>query len=301
RGKSQAALDYGAYPWRPGAVLRYNSAQTFLLAAAMDAYLKRHEGPGVHLWDMVRREVLQPIGIAHAPILHPIEADGSRGIPLLGYGLYLTVDDIAKLTTLLQNGGRHDGTQLLSPTLLARALLRSSTSAGLPNAQRNRFGEGRYSLSFWSIAYTTGTGCALQIPYMAGLGGNLVALLPNGVSVFRFSDAGHFDLDAMILAGESIRPFCQATSATARPAPPAALTSAELAAEVLDHTFTVGRQRLHFASGGRLYGRSGGDADLGTWAIEGERLCRTWTTWDHGSRRCYVIARDGDAYEVELP
>ena len=85
REKIQGALDYGTYPWGPGAVLRYNSTQTFLLAVAMDAYLKRREGPGVHLWDMVRREVFQPIGIAHAPKLHTIEADGSRGIPLLGY------------------------------------------------------------------------------------------------------------------------------------------------------------------------------------------------------------------------
>jgi len=105
----------------------------------------------------------------------------------------------------------------------------------------------------------------------------------------------------MIVAGESIGPFCPATSATARPAPPVTLTAAELAAEVPGHTFTVGRQQLHFASGGRLYGRAGGDADLGTWAIDRERLCRTWTTWDHGIRRCYVIVRDGDAYVFDLP
>jgi hypothetical protein len=40
---------------------------------------------------------------------------------------------------------------------------------------------------------------------------------------------------------------------------------------------------------------------VGMWAIEGERLCRTWTTWDHGIRRCYVIVRDGDAYVFDLP
>jgi hypothetical protein len=302
REKIGGALDYARYPWGPGAVLRYNSTQTFLLAAAMDAFLKRREGPTARLWDMVEREVLQPIGIRHLPKLHTIEVDGSRGIPLLGYGLYLTVDDVAKLTTLLQAGGRHDGAQLLSPTLVARALFRSSTAAGLPNTQRNRFGEGRYHLSFWSVAYTTRTGCALQIPYMAGLGGNLVALLPNGVSVFRFSDAGHFDLDAMIAAGESIRPFC-APPATAAVSPPAvtAITPDELAADVPGHTFTIGRQRLHFATGGRLYGRAGDDADLGTWAIENGRICRTWTTWDRGIRRCYVIARDGDGYVFDVP
>jgi hypothetical protein len=57
----------------------------------MDAYLKQREGPNAHLWDMVEREVLRPIGIRHLPKMHTIEADGSRGIPLLGCGLYLSV------------------------------------------------------------------------------------------------------------------------------------------------------------------------------------------------------------------
>jgi len=33
-------------------VLRYNSTHTFVLAAAMDAFLKRQAGPNAHLWGM---------------------------------------------------------------------------------------------------------------------------------------------------------------------------------------------------------------------------------------------------------
>jgi hypothetical protein len=178
-------------------------------------------------------------------------------VPLLGYGLYLTVDDVAKLTTLLQNGGRHNGVRLLSGQLLDDALYRTSTSIGLPNRARNRFGEGRYHLSFWSVPYRTTGGCFFQVPYMAGLGGNLVALLPNGVSVFRFADAFHFDLDAMIRAGEAVRPFCPSPPLEAAGAAP--FTAGELAIEVPEHTFTVGRQRLYFATGGRLFGSAGAD------------------------------------------
>jgi hypothetical protein len=129
----------------------------------------------------------------------------------------------------------------------------------------NRFGEGRYHLSFWSVPYRTKTGCSLHIPYMAGLGGNLVALLPNGVSVFRFSDGNRYDLDAMILAGESIRPLCQSSASSVAPSPPPVpLTASELAIAVPEHMFTVGRQRLFFASGGRLYGALAPDNfDLG--------------------------------------
>ena len=120
-------------------------------------------------------------------MMHTQEADGGRGIPHLLHGLYPTIDDLAKLTTLLQNGGQHQGQQLLSAAKLAKALYKTD-AMGLPTGRKNRFGEGRYHLSFWSVPYRTANGCFFQIPYMAGYGGNLVVLLPNGISAFRFAD-----------------------------------------------------------------------------------------------------------------
>ncbi|HEU4367126.1 MAG TPA: serine hydrolase domain-containing protein [Methylomirabilota bacterium] len=301
REKLEIALSYGKYAWNRGEVLRYNSTQTFVLAVALDAYLKRREGPHAHLWDMVRAEVFRPIGILHAPKMHTIESDGSRGVPQLGYGLYPTVDDVAKLTALLQNGGRHDGAQLLSATKLAEALYRTSATAGLPSGSRNRFGAGRYHLSFWSAPYRTSTGCFFQIPLMLGYGGNLVALLPNGVSVFRFADGMNFDVDTMILAGESLRPFCAAPPTTEQTTPRAALTAAELAAEIGGHVLAVGRQRLFFAPGGHLFGSFPEAIDVGTWEIRPEgRVCRRWNVGDRGLLRCYVVYRQDDTYELEL-
>ena len=148
--KLDVSFSYGKYSWGPGEVLRYNSTHTFVLAAAMDSFLKRRAGPNAHLWDMVVSEVFQPIGISHAPMMHTVEADGGRGIPLLAVGLYPTIDDIAKLTTLLQNGGRYQDRQLLSAAKLAEALDKSS-AVGLPIGEKNRFGDVRYHLSFWSV------------------------------------------------------------------------------------------------------------------------------------------------------
>lgn len=79
--KLEVSFSYGKYSWGPGEVLRYNSTHTFVLAAAMDSFLKRQAGPQAHLWDMVLAEVFQPIGIFHAPIMHTQERDGGRGIP----------------------------------------------------------------------------------------------------------------------------------------------------------------------------------------------------------------------------
>jgi hypothetical protein len=131
----------------------------------------------------------------------------------------------------------------------------------------------------------------------------LAGALPNGVSVFRFADGKNYDLDAMILAGEALRPFCPPPATAASPAPARVpLTAGELAAEIPAHTFAVGAQRLFFMKGGRLYGAVPDGIDLGTWTITAEaRLCRAWTTWDNGLSRCYVVYREGDSYAFEIP
>jgi hypothetical protein len=95
-----------------------------------------------------------------------------------------------------------------------------------------------FLLSFWSVPYRTTTGCTFQIPYMLGYGGNLVVLLPNGISAFGCADGFHFDLESMVLAGETIRPFpCPAGSAAMRPPAGSPLEAADLRAELPRHTF----------------------------------------------------------------
>jgi len=298
--KLDRAFTFGRYPWPRGEVVRYNSSITFVLAAAMDAYLKQKAGPNAHLWDVVTDEVYRPIGILHEPTMHTLEANGSPGIPLLGYGLTPTIDDIAKLTTLLQGGGRHGGVQLLSATKLGEALYRT-TAAGLPIVGRNRFGEGRYHLSFWAIPYVTDLGCRFLIPHMAGYGGNLVVLLPSGVSAFRFSDGNTYDIETMILAGEAIRPFCATAPSPATGLGPAALSAADLRAELPGNTFGAGLVRVFIAPDGRQYSAVGTRGDVGRWRITPEGLyCRAWNVADGGRERCYRVYRDGETFSFHV-
>lgn len=297
--KLDAGFAYPKYPWAHGEVVRYNSVHTFVLAAAMDAYLKRHAGPNAQLWDMVVREVLEPIGIFHAPMMHTLETDVSRGIPLLAYGLYPTIDDIAKLTTLLQSDGRHEGRQLLSATKLAEALYRTSADSGLSLGLSYRAGEARYHLSFWSVPYRTATGCFFQIPYMSGFGGNLIVLLPNRVSVFRFADAMSYDVEAMILAGEAVRPFCTPAVTAVMAAPRAPLTAAELRAEIVGRTLDSDFARLVIDRSGIVSFDSKSDFDIGRWHITDDgQYCRTWNVLDRGRPRCYRLYRDGETFEL---
>jgi hypothetical protein len=301
REKLDRGFTYGRYPWARGEVVRYNSTVTFTLAAAMDAYLKQKAGPGAHLWDMVVDEVYRPLGIFHEPTMHTVEADGSRGIPILGYGLTPTIDDVAKLTMLLQQGGRHDGVQLLSAAKLAEALYRTSAT-GLSVLRRSRYGDYRYHLSFWSVPYVTDLGCRFLIPHMAGYGGNMVVLLPNGISAFRLSDGNTYDIETMILAGEAIRPFCTSAPEPAAPQAPAApLSAAELRAELPGNTFGAGLVRVFIAPDGRQYVASGTAVDVGRWRITPEGLyCRGWNVADGGRERCYRVYRDGETFTFNV-
>ncbi len=313
REKLAISFSYGKYEWGPEEVLRYNSTQTFVLAAAMDSFLKRQAGPTADLWNTVVAEVFQPLGIFHAPMLHTQEAEGKRGLPHLLHGLYPTIDDVAKLTTLLQQGGQHQGQQLLHGAKLAEALYKT-TAMGLPSRQENHFGEGRYHLSFWSLPYRTATGCLFQIPYMMGFGGNIVMLLPNGISAFRFADGHHYDVDTMVLAGEAVRPFPCAAGAAETPAPTRQpLTAEVLRAEVPGNTFAADAisnfpavfdrpYTLFIASDGALYGRSTGPDgsrldDVGRWHITSDgHFCRTWHVWGGRRERCSAVSWEGETF-----
>lgn len=194
------------HPWGPGKIARYINPHSLVLSAAMDAFLKSQEGPDAHLWDMLNQEVFEPIGVYHLPMLHTLERDGSRGVSIMLLGLYLTVDDTAKIAMLLQDGGRHGDEQLLSSTRLEEALYRRGV-AGLPTGKRFVDGDEAYHMSFWGQPYRTQDGYYFQVPYMQGHGGNSLVLAPNGVSSFRFTDADHYDVEPLIRAAETIRPF----------------------------------------------------------------------------------------------
>jgi CubicO group peptidase (beta-lactamase class C family) len=208
-GKLQTAFSYDDYPWGPGVKVRYNSTHTFVLAAAMDAYLKSREGPGASIDQMLRDEVYRPIGIRHFPLTMTIEPDGSHGLPLLLIGSYPTLDEIARIAELLQNEGRHEGVDLLHPELTAAALYRRN-EIGLPaHFWTNPLEPTRYQMSFWSWASEEPGGCVARTPTMSGFGGNIVALLANGATAIRFADGDFYSAEPMVETARQLGPLCQ--------------------------------------------------------------------------------------------
>jgi CubicO group peptidase (beta-lactamase class C family) len=202
----------GNYPWGPGEVFRYRSIDTFIIAMAMDQFIKSKEGPSAHLWDLITREVLQPIGITRLPVLHTIEPDGTPGVPKLEGGMLPNLDDLAKLVKLLRNGGRYKGVQILSATKLEEAFGKERPP-GLPTGWLFDDGEVNYHMSLWQHPYKAQNGCFVRIPAMSGHGGTYVIFMPNNITAFRFADGlannpATYDSTGLRKVADYIRPLC---------------------------------------------------------------------------------------------
>ena len=204
--KLSMALSVGDdYPWGPGEVARYDTMHSFILSAAMSAFLKSREGRDADLWDMVQREVLEPIGAYHVPIMRTVEDDNARGLPIMGFGLYLRIDDVAKISQLLHDGGQYGDRQLLHSGRLAEALYQTE-KRGLPT---NGSGQGHeYQLSFWMKSFSDNHDCETWLPKMMGYGGHIVMILPNRTTAFRFADNHHYRARDLALAAHDVRPLC---------------------------------------------------------------------------------------------
>ena len=177
------------YPWEPGTVMRYRDQDFYLLGVAIDRFLKSVRGARADVWEMLRSEVFEPIGIAHAPIVRTREPKGQQGLPWFNAGYYPTLDDLAKIALLYQDRGAHRGEQLLHRGLteellsvrgaLAKegdlSLGRQEESAGASPA-----GE-RYKMGFHFRPYAGAAGRQHHLPTMWGAGESEVVLYPNGM------------------------------------------------------------------------------------------------------------------------
>jgi hypothetical protein len=199
------------HPWGPGEVVRYRDQDAFLIGAAMDAYLKHRAGPEADLWEMLEDEVYRPIGVPHAPTNRLVEADGSLTLPQMSQGTYPTVDDLAKIARLLQNGGVHEGEQLLHPELTAEVMYRTDVR-GITFGPPAETGQPSYHLAVWHQNYVGEGGCAVDLARMSGWGGHRVVLFPNGIVAIRVSKVTGNEgspVDGLVAVADRLDPFCR--------------------------------------------------------------------------------------------
>jgi hypothetical protein len=180
--------DLRPYPWEPGTVMRYRDQDYFLLGAAIDGFLKSVRGPKADLWEMVQAEVLEPIGIHHAPAVRTQEPGGHEGLVWCNAGYYPTLDDLAKIALLYQARGEHAGVQVLNRELTAGLLAgrnalvkRGDASLGPGSDAPEETEEARYLMGFHFIRYVGANGRTHYLPSMHGSGDNELIIYPNGM------------------------------------------------------------------------------------------------------------------------
>lgn len=190
----------------PGTQFVYHTSDTYLVGSALQALLRQEEVDG----DLYEAVIVDPIW--RRLNLSPLLDDTKRTYdeyaqPFTGYGLTYEADDIVRIAAWLHRGARLDGEPALDTAMLDAALQRSPGDRGLPAASENV----RYNLGFW--AYDAGPllGCSepAWIPFMSGVSGITVAMFPNGIVYYYFSDGYVFRWQSAIRAAHTIRNLCR--------------------------------------------------------------------------------------------
>lgn len=116
-----------------------------------------------------------------------------------------------KIARLFQHGGRVGSNQILyAPTIAA--LRAGPLERGLVTGSHNAAGAITYAAAFWNVPYVAEEGCRIYIPVMRGWGGNMIALLPAGLTALRVArtdpDSAEDDPTEMARVGNRLAPFC---------------------------------------------------------------------------------------------
>ena len=188
-----------------GARWIYHTADSYLLGVALEAFYRDKTG-GDFYNDILARDIWTKLKLS-PPVYATRRTYDAAAQPFTGYGLTLHRDDIAKIADFINvDLGAISGSQLLDRAMLRAALQQDPASPGL----RASTGEFRYHDGFWAWNAQSYLGCktATWIPFMSGYGGIAVALFPNGMTYYYFSDSGVWRWGLAAAEANRIRPFC---------------------------------------------------------------------------------------------
>ena len=198
-----------AYPRReaPGQRWVYQTADTYVLGTALNAFVRRRLGPGRDLYDdLMVADIWRPLALSPVTEFTRRTYDAIAQ-PFTGWGLVLHRDDVARIGAWLATGnGAIGDRQVLDRRMLDAALQRRPEDRGLVSIDP-RF---RYQHGFHAREIGSELGCAdpVWVPYMTGYGGNVVVLLPNGTVYYHFSDGDSFRWKTAAIESDRIRGYC---------------------------------------------------------------------------------------------
>jgi CubicO group peptidase (beta-lactamase class C family) len=191
----------------PGTRWVYRTSDTFILTRALHNYLLTKKNSKADIYEFVVDEIYRPLRLGPGAFTTMRTADNNwQGQAEGGYGQWWIPDDIAKIGNFLNHdGGKINAEQILFPDLLAAALQQDPDDRGV-HIDNQRM----YNNSFWANHYTSADGydCELWVPQMLGVSGNVVALFPNGITYYYFSDNREFTWDAALKETDKIVQLC---------------------------------------------------------------------------------------------
>jgi hypothetical protein len=197
----------------------------------MNAYLRQRRGKDADIFDLVRDDVYKPLHVTTGGLTTIRTDNSATGAPGGYYGLFFNQGDIAKIANFLNNGsGMINGVQVLEANRLKESLFRgpnpdaggvpivgaiTGSALGPPTLGHGKTPETnsrRYTHGFWGKSITPMEfpeySCSFWVPLMAGYGGNIVELLPNGATFYIFSDAREFPWVDSVHEIAKLAPMC---------------------------------------------------------------------------------------------
>jgi hypothetical protein len=187
----------------PGTQFVYHTSDTYLVGTALanalpddvDIYTDLVDGP---LW--------RPLGLS--PLLsHTKRTYDERAQPFTGYGLTYEADDIVRIARWLNTEhAKIDGEPMLDTDMLAATLQRDPDDVGLPAGTALRYNNG-----FWAYDAGPSLGCSQSawVPFMSGVSGITVALFPNDVIYYYYSDSYVYRWQSGREAAHAIARLCE--------------------------------------------------------------------------------------------
>jgi len=191
----------------PGERWVYHTSDTYILGAALAAWWRKKNGQSADFFgDVLVEPVYRRLGLSPEVATSRRTTDEAAQ-PFTGWGLVLRRDDLAKLGGFLAIGeGKLGADALLDPGMTRAALQRDPADTGFRARDGNfRYNNGVYA---WNIAEYLGCRKPAWIPFMAGYGGIVVAMLPSGIVYYYVSDGGEFRWARAVAEAHRLAPVC---------------------------------------------------------------------------------------------
>jgi len=205
KSKTKAACKFSRKA-EPGSKWVYHTTDTYLFGTALNNYWKKKQGKNADYYIDLLGPIWEQFGLS--PLMHLTRRTyDERKQPYAGYGLTYHRGDIAKLASalLLNKNNTETLDALFDKDELHLAMQMNEHDRGLIALENIK-----YKHAFWAFNAADLIGCAkpVWIPFMSGYGGITVAMMPNNVVYYYFSDNHDYRWREAVIAANKIKSLC---------------------------------------------------------------------------------------------